>query len=418
MSPKPEKTLLLFTTGFPYGKGEQFIETEIHFLSRVFKDIHIFPEKISGEARPLPSNVKVIAFEPAPLTQVRPLVMKHGMDLLGIFSYEILNSKERGRYLKQPAWNMNLLIGNYHTALELEKVLEQYDMASTVVYSYWFKDWASKLAIIKHRKNLKFELITRILGYDFDVKQNPLGYFPFRSFEMNEVSRIYPITNYGKNYIKKHYPAYKGGLKVSHLSVYDHGWNESRQKDYFQICSCGFLVPLKRMGLMPEILKHLDFKVVWTHFGNGPEEEMIRQKASELPVNITFDYKGYTPNKDVIRFYKENPVDLFIHLSEMEGGAPVAIQEACSFGVPAIGADADGTPEIVNEQTGWLIPKDFDPKEVAKIIRDYHEDKGDKTAFRKGVKAYWNSEFNAEFVYRDFAHELAGSQKSVILEKA
>lgn len=418
MKSMPEKTLLLFTTGFPYGKGEQFIETEIHFLAEVFKEIHIVPEICVGEARPLPTNAKVISLKFEPLQAARPFIMKHWTELLGVYLYEIGSSRERMRYLRHPKYNLNLLISRYHQAIQLEAFMASYDLTNTVVYSYWFKDWATRLSLVRSRKKLRFEFFTRILGYDFDVKQNKEGYFPFRSFEMSQVNRIYPITNYGKRYIQREYPNYKGGLKVSHLSVYDHGWNEHHEKGYFQICSCAYLVPLKRMDLMPDILKHLDFELVWTHFGDGPEEEKILKKVENLPPNIKFDYRGFTANKDIIQFYQENPVDIFVHLSEMEGGAPVAIQEACSFGIPAIGADADGTPEIVNSQTGWLVPKDFDPKEVARIISRYQQDKEDKTAFRKGVKAYWNGEFNAEIVYRDFAREIAEVNQPLAIEKA
>lgn len=50
---------------------------------------------------------------------------------------------------------------------------------------------------------------------------------------------------------------------------------------------------------------------------------------------------------------------MFIHLTETEGGVPVCISEATSFGIAVIGTDVCGVPEIVNNQTGFLITVAF-----------------------------------------------------------
>ena len=54
-----EKILVIFTSSYPYGYGETFLEAEIKILSRDFKKIIIVPESNSSEeVRHLPSNVE------------------------------------------------------------------------------------------------------------------------------------------------------------------------------------------------------------------------------------------------------------------------------------------------------------------------------------------------------------------------
>ena len=51
--------LIFFTNSFPFGEGEQFIETEIKYLSKAFKRIYIMPVAISDKSRYVPSNCTV-----------------------------------------------------------------------------------------------------------------------------------------------------------------------------------------------------------------------------------------------------------------------------------------------------------------------------------------------------------------------
>ncbi len=58
---------------------------------------------------------------------------------------------------------------------------------------------------------------------------------------------------------------------------------------------------------------------------------------------------GYGSIDDLMLFFKENSVDLFINASITEG-TPVSIMEAISCGIPIIATDVGGNPEIVSEK--------------------------------------------------------------------
>jgi glycosyltransferase involved in cell wall biosynthesis len=99
-------------------------------------------------------------------------------------------------------------------------------------------------------------------------------------------------------------------------------------------------------------------------------------------------------------------VDLFINTSYTEG-VPVSIMEAQSFGIPVIATDTGGVRELVKEGTGSLIPVDFSPLHLAKLIEKYsllpavEENKIRVNAFHN-----WNLNFNASSNYEDFIMQL------------
>ena len=57
------KRLILFTSGFPFGNGESFLETEIDYLSKSFDKILIYcPKSTSNIIRTVPENCFVNTF--------------------------------------------------------------------------------------------------------------------------------------------------------------------------------------------------------------------------------------------------------------------------------------------------------------------------------------------------------------------
>jgi glycosyltransferase involved in cell wall biosynthesis len=156
------------------------------------------------------------------------------------------------------------------------------------------------------------------------------------------------------------------------------------------------------LHLIVEILKNFKEDVVWTHFGSGPLEEEIAMQAKSLANNVSINFKGLVDNKDIMNFYLNTHVDFFINVSEIEG-IPVSLMEAISFGIPVLGCNICGVPEIVNFRTGYLLDKDFNPKDVAKIIKDHNSKSLEqKIEFTKNVKSFWLEKFNAKKNYVDF----------------
>jgi glycosyltransferase involved in cell wall biosynthesis len=143
----------------------------------------------------------------------------------------------------------------------------------------------------------------------------------------------------------------------------------------------------------------------WRHFGDGPERSEIENYANQKLKKGTFKFMGFVTNSLLLEYYKNNPVDVFINMSELEG-IPVSMMEAISAGIPLVGCDVCGVPEIVTEQTGLLLPKEIVPTTAAKNIETFLIEKSRDLGFRKQVVQFWSENYSAEVNYRSFVNQL------------
>lgn len=127
----------------------------------------------------------------------------------------------------------------------------------------------------------------------------------------------------------------------------------------YTIVSCSNIIPVKRCNKIVDILSCLDgFQIQWFHFGDGEErEKLIQYTQNKLSDNVSFHIDGAIPNSELMDFYKNTQVDLFINVSDSEG-IPVSMMEALSFGIPVIATNVGGTSEIITDGVnGFLIEK-------------------------------------------------------------
>jgi glycosyltransferase involved in cell wall biosynthesis len=260
------------------------------------------------------------------------------------------------------------------------------------------------LAICR-RKGLKGRFIVRAHGYDYDVLQNGRGYFPFRESEMSEFDHIVQISEYGLLKMQKQYPRAKN-LMLQKLGVMDNGLNPISEKGAkYRIVSCSNFVKLKRLPLMIDILSHLELDFEWVHFGWGEGADDIVKLAGQKLKPGSFEFRGITPNAEILRYYRENPVDLVMNVSELEG-IPVSLMEAVASGIPVAGCNVCGVPEIVCKETGLLLNNEPKPKDTAIQIRTFLEEQARNMEFRRSVKSFWEKKYNSNNNYRQFIEKI------------
>lgn len=133
--------------------------------------------------------------------------------------------------------------------------------------------------------------------------------------------------------------------------------------------------------------------------------EEVVQKTKNLLKEGSYEFKGFVANIELMDWYKMNPVDLFVNVSNLEG-LPVSLMEAISFGIPMVGCSICGVPEIVTNQTGILLEVDFNTKEAATKIENFLQTQSREPKFREGVKEFWKENFDAEKNYTEFVNSL------------
>lgn len=404
------KNIILLTNGYPYEKGEQFLETEILYLSKKFSKIYIYPISWNGVKRDLPQNVEVIKFHRGSGFSVKKLLIKRLRVVFNLFRTEFLSSKRRRMYKGKFKHYFDSFMGILNDAESFHNHLKLRYSQDILIYSYWFGPWGSIMSCINDISKGKIDFITRVHGYDYDVNQRNEGFIPFRAYQMKRVEGIFPVSNYAFNAIKKEYSTFKN-IKTYRLGVEDRGDNPWQyNNNTLRIVSCSSLIPLKRVHLIIELLQAIKIEIQWIHFGDGELVQEIKERAKSLPENVSYEFKGHVSNKEIIDFYQNNSVDFFINVSELEG-IPVSLMEAISFGIPVMGCNICGVPEIVTNETGILVEKDFDIRTTAIQIEKFLSMKYEKMQdFRVQVKEYWRKHFNAELNYKHFINDNLLSQ--------
>lgn len=392
--------LCLYTGGFPYGLGEQFLETEIKYLAEYFDTILIIPNNPTGTIRPIPTNVKVLRQKPTPYTTLR------GIKQLGKW---VLASLEDLIKAPDKKYFLSNLLRTAHQANELKKFLEQHNLLEkTIHYTYWFNEQSTLLSILKSQNKIS-GYISRAHGFDLYEDRNKNGYIPFRSFQLQHVTKLFLISKHGLNYISSKYPQHQHKFHLAYLGVENpalFSYHPPKDESY-HIVSCSRMVEIKRIHLIIKALSNIrSKKILWTHIGDGRLFEQIKHQAkTSLPSNIQYKFLGHIDNSEIFSFYRQANIDVFINVSSSEG-LPVTIMEAISFGIPIVATNVGGTKEIVTKNTGAIIDVNTKPERIAQIIIEVLNEKSRNASERKRIIEFWNQNFNAATNYANFCKKL------------
>ena len=92
--------------------------------------------------------------------------------------------------------------------------------------------------------------------------------------------------------------------------------------------------------------------------GDGPVRKELEALSASLDLKNRVFFTGSVPHVELVRRNLPRLGQVFVTASKTEN-QPVSLLEAMSFGVPLIGPDAKGIPELIRpEQTGLLFPPD------------------------------------------------------------
>ncbi|PWD97760.1 glycosyltransferase [Marinilabilia rubra] len=389
-------TLCLYTAQFPYGLGEQFIETEITYLAQAFERVVIIPAAAEGTPRPLPANVEVRMIDYSGYSTVK------GLRYVGFWIRHCINDVRRSTN-KRLAISTLLRVG--YQASVLHSFLKSNQLLGKALhYTYWFNEQSTLLAIIKEKKMID-RFISRAHGFDLYEERNFFGYIPFRKLQLHYVSKLYLIAADGLDYMQEKYPAYKNKYEVSHLGVEQKHPFEAKvnHSDTYTLVSCSRMVDIKRVYLIVEALAQIkNIPIHWVHFGNGPLFAEIKRLSQKLlPLSIEAELKGHVDNIEIFNYYRNCQPDCFINVSSTEG-LPVSIMEALSFGIPVVATNVGGTSEIVNNLTGKLIPSDSSGTFIANAIINIFKTHSRSSKQRSKIRDFWHQNFNARNNYSTF----------------
>lgn len=363
-------TIVLFTSSFPFGKKEPFLETEIQILASYFEKIYIVPNTVSSQIRDVPKNVYILdEFASKKGSKFTRLI-----DSLkwSIFYKELVKELFNINYLKQVIL-MSYYAKNLPDVIDELIINKNINLDSCVFYTYWFGPQTYALSKLKMNKYKNLCFISRLHSGDIYEYRHKIKNFPFRIDPIININYLFPISKDAQKHLVNKFSFIKDKTFIYRLGIDKISKNKIMKKNQsiFKIVSCSSMVKVKRIEKIISVLKEAKndpIHIEWTHIGDGELKHKIIKESTFLPSNVKSIFLGQMSNSAVMELYKNNNFDLFINLSSSEG-IPVSIMEAQSFSIPVLATDVGGVSEIVNNINGILVEKNTLDYEIFKKIK-------------------------------------------------
>ena len=408
--------IYLITQDFPYGHLEDsFIEPEYSYLCKQFH-ISVIAAEIASTAELLSEEaVKGKGIE-ACIIPTRQTIAEKLFSLICfllkkdcyIELVSIVKSKEKIFRRIYRALMYGVAAETFYR--RLKKSLHLAKDTRALFYFYW---WDYKcLGLTMHKRRYPhIKMIARTHGYDLYDEREMYGKQFFKPQMDRELDRVIFAAQYAKQYYLNRYnrsdnikyPVHCLGVRDPKVNL-DEGKNQ-----VFHIVSCSYAIPIKRVELIIEgLCKITDIEIKWVHLGNGSELDRLKDMAKKkFGKNIDYNFAGELLNQDVINYYKENNVNCFITTTSTEGGNPVSVQEALSFGIPIIATAVGDIPRMVNNN-GVLLSENPTGDEVAQAIRKIASmDGADYIDLRKNSYRVYCRNYNADTNHRKLMEDLS-----------
>lgn len=412
------KNLVLFTMNYPFGHGEHWIGNEIPYLINQFSNVTVVCNDVhSIQNYAVPEGVKVIR---------KNFLLSHHEKreaILGLFSTlfwrEIFSIFRT--YHRVPTKSdivsilLHIRMGNTVRMFIESEVFKNESPSCLVLYSWWTTEVTFGFTLIK-RKFPQIKTVTRAHAIDLYFERHQTGYLPMRNHIYSKLDNIYCISDHGKTYI--HQLLANNAIdqkvevsKVGSINRYKVDVQHNPITKEKIVVSCSNLIPLKRVHLIVEALSDLEnLRITWYHFGDGhlkPELEGLAGTLLDSKQNISYQFMGYAKNEELLKFYDETHVDLFLNVSEYEG-IPVTIMEAMSFGVPTIATNVGGVNEIVSDLNGFLMDNNLKSEELSsQIAYFFNLDAETIQSYRSQARLTWEKDYNADANYKKLARRIA-----------
>jgi colanic acid/amylovoran biosynthesis glycosyltransferase len=143
----------------------------------------------------------------------------------------------------------------------------------------------------------------------------------------------------------------------SHETPYEKG-----SKPFMILC-VGTLHEVKGQAYLIEACRQLQekrFKFECHFVGDGPDKETLTKLVEQAGLSDKIRFHGRLTRDEIARLLLDADVLAAPSVPTSDGrreGIPVVLMEAMGSGVPVIGSDLSGIPELVNDQlTGLLVP--------------------------------------------------------------
>jgi len=409
----PSQIVVIFTYRSPFGTVPEFVEDEIPFWGSAKKILIVSLAEHKEGHISLAANID--AYSVCPNISIIKRYwfllfgLRHRWCLREFIACSIRNPKHLKNRLVSIAHHIQAVERYYRGARCFLAKQEIKPDDTVVLYNYWCGP--STHASVQIKKTLPAQrvvIVTRAHGSDLYEHAHPSCYLPFRRYLLAACDHVFPISENGVRYSTTHWKCPPEKVSIAKLGIPDHFTGRFPKRDAcFQVVSCSYVSPIKRVHLIAEALSAIsDIPVRWTHLGGGPGLEELRDVCARLfhgKGNLSFNLLGDLKHEDVIRAYRSENFNVLVNASVSEG-IPVSMMEAHCCGIPVIGPRVGGIEEIITPgMNGKLLPHDFSVDDLKnEIISIARMESSQYAELCFSTRQSWQDRFSASRNYPQF----------------
>ena len=142
-----------------------------------------------------------------------------------------------------------------------------------------------------------------------------------------------------------------------------------------RIISVGRFVEKKGFRYAIDVIAELtkrEIPVTYTLYGDGKLRDELNNQIHMLKISDRVFMPGWKPHSEVIEDIRKSYILLVPSITSSDGdkeGIPNVLKEAMAVGVPVIGTDHSGIPELVIHNETGLLVQEKDPPAIADSIQ-------------------------------------------------
>lgn len=179
---------------------------------------------------------------------------------------------------------------------------------------------------------------------------------------------------------------------------------EFGQKEKIFVTACRF-TPEKGLTRLIKLFHSLNaFSLNWQFWiiGTGGLEAELKKLVSTLGLSEKVHFKGF--QTDLCPFYSE--ADFYINGSFHEA-LPVSILESMSIGLPVVGSEVGGIPEVIrHRENGYLVDFEDEQGSLGALKECLEMSRDDYSDFSREAVNTFNSKFSIGHYVDEFNREI------------
>ncbi len=182
-------------------------------------------------------------------------------------------------------------------------------------------------------------------------------------------THIISVSRAGKEDLIKTFKVNKDKIFIRPYSIYDlYKKHNSQDEKYYDVISVAALMPhkgidilIKAIYILSKKLPHIKVIIV----GGGEYASVYKSMVEELGLRANITFTGQIRGDKVIEYMLRAKI---LVLPSRSDNYPAVLLEASSCGIPSIGTNVGGIPEIIkHNETGFIVPPD-DPVSLSEKI--------------------------------------------------